>query len=344
MFTVLLLVAAVIFGTVSSPLFFSGLNLSFLMANVVEVALMALPVALLIITAEIDLSIASILGLASSLVGFLWNHNLPMELIIPLVLAAGALAGALNGFLVTRVGLPSLAVTIGTLALFRGLAYVILGDASVSDFPSGYLNFGQNSVAGNSIPETFLVFVVLAIAFGIMLHCTAFGRRVFAIGANQEAAFFSGIRVKRIKMLLFVLSGVVSALAGIVFTFRFGSAQAGNGTGFELSVLAAVLLGGVSIFGGRGSIIGVVCAIFVLGAITNALTLDNVSTQGQTIVIGGLLLLSALAPRIGVSALGLWRRRLARREGKRPPAASPAARYALATAHEAGEGTERPHI
>jgi rhamnose transport system permease protein len=231
-----------------------------------------------------------------------------MEGIIPVVLVAGGLCGAVNGFLVTRLGLPSLAVTIGTLALYRGLAFVILGDQAITDFPDNYLNLGQGSFAGTEIPNPTILFVVLAVIFGVTLHRTAVGRSIFAIGANDEAARFAGLRVKRVKFWLFVISGVISALAGIVFTLRFGSARGDNGAGLELSVVACVLLGGVSIFGGRGNLLGVIVAVFLLGTIRNALTLDNVSSDALTIVTGGLLLLSVLGPSIAARVREALRR------------------------------------
>ena len=296
--TVFLLAVAILYGSLSSSEFLTGSNLNSLLANLVEIGLIALPLTYVIIAAEIDLSVASVLGLSAALLGSLWNHNWPMELVLPTVLVAGATCGLLNGILVTRLGLPSLAVTIGTLALFRGLAFVILGDQAVTDFPQDYANLGFGNFAGTEIPNPFVLFAVLAVIFGFVLHRTAFGRSLYAIGANEEAAFYSGLRVKRIKLGLFVLTGAVSALAGIVWTFRFGSARADNGTGLELSVVAVVLLGGVSIFGGRGSLLGVVCAVLLLGTIHNALTLNDVSDDVFTIVTGSLLLLSVLGPSL----------------------------------------------
>jgi rhamnose transport system permease protein len=295
--TVVLLAAAILYGAISADGFVSGQNLNSVLSDVAEIALIALPLTLIIVAAEIDLSVASVLGLSSALIGWLWNHNWPMEGIIPIVLVAGGLCGALNGFLVTRLGLPSLAVTIGTLALYRGLAFVVLGDQAVTDFPTNYLNLGQGSFAGTDIPNPTILFVVLAVIFGVTLHRTTIGRSIFAIGANDEAARFAGLRVKRIRFWLFVVSGVVAALAGLVYTTRFGSARADNGTGLELSVVACVLLGGVSIFGGRGHLLGVIVAVFLLGTIRNALTLNNVSSDALTVVTGGLLLLSVLGPR-----------------------------------------------
>jgi rhamnose transport system permease protein len=296
--TVVLLVLAIVYGAIAADGFVSGQNLNSVLSDVAEIALISLPMTLIIVAAEIDLSVASVLGLASALLGWLWNHNFPMEAIIPIVLVAGALCGAVNGFLVTRLGLPSLAVTIGTLALYRGLAFVILGDQAVTDFPDNYLSLGQGSFAGTQIPNPTILFVILAVIFGVTLHRTTVGRSIFAIGANDEAARFSGLRVKRIKFWLFVVSGIIAALAGVVYTLRFGSARGDNGAGLELSVVACVLLGGVSIFGGRGHLLGVIVAVFLLGTIRNALTLDNVSSDALTIVTGGLLLLSVLGPSL----------------------------------------------
>jgi rhamnose transport system permease protein len=306
--TVLLLLMSALYGAVSADGFVSGQNLNSVLSDVAEIALIALPLTLVIVAAEIDLSVASVLGLTSALLGYLWNHNWPMEAILPLVLLAGALCGAVNGFLVTRLGLPSLAVTIGTLGLYRGLAFVILGDQAVTEFPSNYIGFGQGSFAGTQIPNPTVLFAVLAVIFGVVLHRTTVGRAIFAIGANDEAARFAGLRVKRIKFWLFVVSGLISALAGIVYTFRFGSARGDNGTGLELSVVACVLLGGVSIFGGRGHLLGVIVAIFLLGTLRNALTLNNVSSDALTIVTGGLLLLSVLGPSVAARVREALRR------------------------------------
>jgi rhamnose transport system permease protein len=229
----------------------------------------------------------------------LWDSGQPVEVIIPVCLVLGAACGALNGFLVTRLGLPSLAVTIGTLALFRGLAYVVIGDQSVTSFPATWTDRAFGNVAGTAIPNTMVLFALLAVGFGVLLHATGFGRSVYAIGANEEAARFSGIRVKRIKMTLFVLSGVVAALAGVVLSLRNSTAAANVGTGFELTAVTAVVLGGVSIFGGRGTILGVVLALALVGGIQKALSLsESISTYWIQIVTGALLIGSVLGPNV----------------------------------------------
>jgi rhamnose transport system permease protein len=275
-----------------------------------EIALMALPLAMVIVAAEIDLSVASVLALSSALMAYLWNHGQPVETIIPICIVAGALCGAFNGVLVTRFGLPSLAVTIGTLALFRGLAFVVIGDQSVTDFPALWTDRAFGNFAGTFVPNTMVLFAVLAAAFAVLLHATPFGRSVFAIGANEEAAYFSGLRVKRIKLILFTLSGAVAALAGVVISLRNSTAAANVGQGFELTVVTAVLLGGVSIFGGRGTIAGVILALLLLGGIQKALLLsESISSYWIQIVTGVLLVGSVLGPNLARRVAEARRRR-----------------------------------
>jgi rhamnose transport system permease protein len=291
-----LLVAFLVLGTSLSPYFLSASNFSDMTSNLMEKAIMALPLALIIIAGEIDLSVESMAGLSSALLGFVFLLGWPLWIDIPLVLAVGALGGLFNGLLVTRAGLPSLVVTLGTLALYRGLASVVLGPQSVSGWPDSFTNFGFGEVPGTLIPWPFVVFAVLAVAFMFVLHRTWIGRQIFAIGKNKEAARYSGIQVARVKTLLFVLSGTLSALAGVVLTARLSSARADNGQGFVLDVVTATLLGGVNIFGGEGTIAGVVLAVFVIGVLRNGLTLADVSPDTQSVVVGALLILSVAGP------------------------------------------------
>jgi rhamnose transport system permease protein len=294
----LLVLIALVGGMLLSKDFLSVENWSNLLANFVEIALMALPLSLIVITNEIDLSVASILGLSSSLLGFLWEDKLPMPLAIVICLLVGALCGALNGFLIVRFHLPSLAVTIGTLALFRGFAYITLGDKAVADFPPEYAEFGIGNIPYTFIPSPFVLFIVLAVIFWVLLHHTTVGRSIYAIGGNQTAARFSGVNISRLKMLLFVASGLISALAGIVFSFRFSSSRADNGTGFELSAIAAVFLGGVTVQGGKGTVTGVVLSLLLIGIINNVLTLADVASEVLRIVTGSLLIISILLPNV----------------------------------------------
>lgn len=297
------LLASLLAGRVLSPVFLETSNLGNLLADFTEIALMALPMTLIIIAAEIDMSVASVMGMSSALLGVLWHMGLPMPLAMLLCLVAGTVAGLINGLVIVRVGLPSLAVTIGTMAMFRGVAYLLLGDQAVADFPPAYTAFGINNVGGSFIPQPFILVIIAALIFTILLQGTAFGRSVYAIGSNQTAASFSGIEVMKAKLKLFVMSGFMSALAGIVYTLRFSSARGDNGEGFELTVVAAVLFGGVSIFGGKGSLVGVLLSMVIIGILKNALTLSDVSSEVLTMVTGVLLLSSVLMPNL----MGRWR-------------------------------------
>jgi rhamnose transport system permease protein len=280
-------------ASVSSQ-FFTSNNFFNLGLSNGEIAIMTLPMTLIVISGEIDLSVASTLGMSSALLGYLWGRHWPMIGIFVLIAVAGLAAGAINGLLVTRLGLPSLAVTIGTLALYRGIATILLGPNTISNFPAAYSNLGVNAVpfTGNDITYSTAIFIVLAIIFGVILHATPFGRSIFAMGASTEAAQFAGIRVKRIKTILFMVSGLVCALAGVLWTFRLNTAVQDNGLGLELDVVAIVLLAGVSIFGGKGSIVGVVLGVLAFAGIQNALFLTNFNQEAAGIVTGGLLLLS----------------------------------------------------
>jgi rhamnose transport system permease protein len=296
---VIVFFAIVLMGSAVSSQFLTKGNLFYLCISIGEIAIMTLPLTLIVITGEIDLSVASILGLSSAMLGYLTNDGWPMWSIFVVVIALGAAAGLFNGILITRFGLPSLAVTIGTLTLYRGFAVVILGPNIISTFPSRLTSIGVDPVGDTFLSYSVLFFLVLAVIFGVALHLTPFGRSLYATGLNTQAALFAGIRVKRIKLRLYVLSGIICAFAGILYTFRLSTAVQDNGLGLELSVVAIVLLGGVSIFGGRGSIVGVVLAVFVYAALQNALFLTSFPQRAFGIVTGGLLLISVLVPNAG---------------------------------------------
>jgi rhamnose transport system permease protein len=238
-------------------------------------------------------------------------------------LFVGLLCGALNGFLVAYVGLPSLAVTIGTLALFRGIAVGLLGTKAVTEFTERWTDLANDTLGETNIPLVMIPFLVLTVAFVLLLHFSTFGRGVYDIGLNAEAAHFTGVDVARTKLILFVLSGVVSAFAGIYFTLRFGTARGDNATGYELQVIAAVLLGGVSIFGGRGRLHGVLAGVVLIGVISSALRLEGVTVNFTNIVIGLLLVASV----ISTSVLAWVSNRVPRRSSpasSKPSAQSPA--------------------
>ncbi|MET4925443.1 ABC transporter permease [Streptomyces sp. PSRA5] len=320
----ILLIAVFLAGTGTTDGFANTDNLSAALADVSEIALIALPMTLLVVAGQVDLSVASMLGLSSALAGSLWQAGFAFELIVPICLLAGAVGGLLNGWLVTRVGLPSLAVTIGTLTLYRGLASVILGDEAVADFPETYSRYAAytETVPGTFIPYPVALFAVLAVITATALHCTGFGRSLFAIGAQEDAAWFAGIRVKRLKLVLFVVSGLVASFAGIVYTLRYGSARADNGLGLELVVIASVLLGGVDFDGGKGTLGGAVAGVLLIGLLTNLLTLNDISNEIQVIVTGLLLVASVLTPRI-IAVVSERRHRRTAAEESVPVSAAP---------------------
>jgi rhamnose transport system permease protein len=211
-------------------------------------------------------------------------------------MAVGTLCGFINGFLVTKLGLGSLAVTIGALALYRGIANGLLGTNTINEFPEFWTSFGFDTIGTTFIPQTLPVIIAFGIFFGLLLHNTPFGRRTLAIGQSPEAARFAGINVVRHKIIIFTFTGFMSGVAGVIYTFRFSTAQADNGVGLELLVISACLLGGVSIFGGIGTMWGVVAGVFLASSVESWLTLREINAQWRTIVTGVLLLISVAAP------------------------------------------------
>ena len=291
-----LLAMVLILASTTTDGFLTSLNISYIFSNTSEITIMAFAMTFLIITGEIDLSIASILALGSSMLGWSYQKGAPIWLAIIICLVVGTLCGFINGFLVTKVGLGSLAVTIGTLALYRGIANGLLGTNTVNEFPDAYTSFGFDTIGSTFMPKTLPLIIFFGLIFGFLLHRTPFGRRTLAIGQSPEAARFAGINVVRHKIIVFTFTGFMSGVAGVIYTFRFSTAQADNGVGLELLVISAILLGGVSIFGGVGTMWGVVAGVLLAGAVESWLTLREINAQWRTIVTGILLLTSVAAP------------------------------------------------
>lgn len=292
---ILLTVAVIVYAMASVPNFASPLTLKFLLQDIAPILLIALPMTLVIVTGEIDLSVASVMGLSSVLLGVLHEGGMPIPAAATLAVLVGLVGGALNGFLVAYVGLPSLAVTIGTLALYRGLAVGLLGTKAVTEFTKSWAGLATGTIGSSPIPIVMIPFVVLVVVFTLLLHFSTFGRGVYDIGLSGEAAHFTGVNVARTKFVLFVLSGAVAAFAGVYYTLRFGSARGDNATGLELQVVAAVLLGGVSIFGGRGRLHGVLAGVVLIGVISSALRLEGITVNVTNIIIGLLLIVSVIS-------------------------------------------------
>ena len=294
-----MLVAITIFvaNSFASPYFLNAWNLSDATFNFTEKAMIAFAMALLIISGEIDLSVASIIALASTAMGAAAQVGIGTEGLIIVGLIAGLMCGATNGVLVTRFGLPSIVVTIGTMSLFRGISFIILGDQAYRGYPQDFAYFGQGYFWW-VISFEFVLFSILAVVYGIILHMTNFGRAVYAIGNNPTGALFSGIRVNRVKFVLFLLTGLMSGVAAICLTSRLGSTRPSIAFGWELEIVTMVVLGGVNILGGSGSIPGVIIAAFVMGLVTFGLGLLNVPGIVMSIVIGALLISVIALPRL----------------------------------------------
>ncbi|WP_175577314.1 ABC transporter permease [Rhizobium oryziradicis] len=293
-------VAILIFiaNSLASPYFLNIWNLSDATFNFTEKAMIAFAMALLVIAGEIDLSVAAIIAIASTAMGAAAQMGIGTPGLVAIGIGVGLACGVFNGALVAGLKLPSIVVTIGTMSLFRGISYLVLGDKAYGNYPESFAYFGQGYVLGPLSFELMLFFVVAA-AIAILLHATNFGRQVFVIGNNPLAARFSGIPVERVKFILFVLTGLMSGIAAVCLTSRLGSTRPSIAQGWELEAVTMVVLGGVSILGGSGTIGGVVIAAFVMGLVTFGLGLLNVPGIVMSIFIGLLLIITIALPIIG---------------------------------------------
>ena len=290
-------VAILIFAanSLASPYFLNAWNLSDATFNFTEKALIAFAMALLIIAGEIDLSVAAIIALASTAMGYAAQFGIGAPGLVVIGIATGLACGAFNGLLVAGLKLPSIVVTIGTMSLFRGISYLVLGDQAFGKYPAEFAFFGQGYVFW-VISFEFVLFLIVACLFAILLHRTNFGRHVYVIGMNPLAARFSGIPVERVKFILFLLTGLMSGIAAVCLTSRLGSTRPSIAQGWELEVVTMVVLGGVSILGGSGTIAGVMIAAFVMGLVTFGLGLLNVPGIVMSIFIGLLLIITIALP------------------------------------------------
>jgi rhamnose transport system permease protein len=291
----LLIVGGGAWSSSLSPFFFRSANLLDLATLYVFWGLLAFGLTFVVVAGEIDISVASTMAVSAVVMAQVWHAGASIWLAAVAGLAVSGLLGLANGLLVGVLNLPSLAVTLGTLAAYRGLAYVFLGGSARSGFPTDFTNIGGGYIA-NQLPVALLVLVGFAIALGILLHATRFGRYLYAIGSNREAARFSGIPVARVRVTVFVLSGLMAGVAAIVYLGYFGSVQADAASGSDLvNVVTAVVLGGVDIFGGSGSMLGVLLALILIAVLRNGMQSANLGGATQDIVIGGLLVGAILA-------------------------------------------------
>ena len=308
-----ILIVIVVFNSVTTPHYLQVQNQINLFQLNIEKIIVALIMTFIIINAEIDLSVASVMGLAGCVMAYLFEKGVPFGTSLLAGLVTGVLVGALNGFMIAYVGLTSLIVTLAGLIGYRGLAHVLLENRSVGNFPEWFDRLGQRPLAG-PFPLAMIIFFVLLIIALIILQWSGTGRYVFVIGNNREVARYSGVNVRRVKMTLFVVSGIISAFAGLLLAARLGSMRGDTALGTELEVITIVVLGGVSIFGGTGSLFGVLLSILIILNLRNGMGLLNITGEIQTGVIGALLIVSVLGPNIGRGVREAWshRRRIQR--------------------------------
>jgi len=302
MILVLLTIAAGAWSALLSPYYLSLDQIAESTQQFIFPGLLALGLAIVVILGEIDISLASTLAVGSVLFSKFSAAHVQLVVAVPIIVIVCALLGALNGLLVATLGLPSLAVTLGTMGAYRGLAFIIGSERGYTDFDDTYVWVGSERVLGDIVPVSFILFAAAAIVLGFVMHSTVFGRRCFAVGHNKVAAWFSGIKVQTLKIQAFTIAGALAGLAALVWIGQYGSARGDNGDGSILFVVTAVVLGGVDINGGRGTVLGVVLALFLLGTIRNGMGLANVPGPTQTVVLGLLLVTAVLHPVISGSA------------------------------------------
>jgi rhamnose transport system permease protein len=293
----MLLIAALVVLAFQSDRFFTAGNLLNQGRLMAEVGLVALAMTFVIVTGGIDLSVGSILGLVAILLGVFWqNLGLPLPLAMILGIVAGGIAGLVNGLIITRFGVPPLIATLATLALYRGLAEGISQARSVRGYPEWFFSLGQGELLG--VPVQLWIFGLLAVVAAVILGLSTFGRATYAIGSNAVASRFSGLRVDRTLLLIYTASGLIAGLAAVIFVSRVSTTRSDMGTGLELDVITAVVLGGTSIFGGRGTIIGTLLGLVLMQALKNGLALSGVKGDGTIVVIGAVLIGTILISNI----------------------------------------------
>ncbi len=280
-----------------SPYYLNADSLRDATMTFLDKAFIVLPMVFIIILGDIDISVASIVALSSVVMADLYTMGVPMELAVVICLLVGTFCGYINGLLITRFKeLSAVIVTLATMIIYRGIAYILLEDQAAGKFPEWFKFLGWGYVG--TVPFILIVFAVFAVIFGLLLHKTTFGRRVYAMGSNLTASQFSGIQVDKIKILVFTLAGLMSAITALFLTSRMGSTRPNIATGYELDVIAMVVLGGISTSGGKGRMIGAILAIFLIGFLRYGLGLVNVPAQMLLVIIGLLLIVAVMVPNL----------------------------------------------
>ncbi len=296
---VIIILLLMALGSTLSPYFIDLKNQIQNSKNLMEIAIMALPMALIIIaTGSVDLSVANNLLMSAVVMAKLFEAGVPMGFAVGGGLLAGTIGGLLNGILVGVVKLPPLVATLGTFTLFKGIGYSLLKEFTVKGFPAAFNFIGQGKLPGTTIPFQLIIFAVFAVIYFFLLHRTALGRFIYSIGQNENACRYSGVPVDNVKILLFTMSGFMAAVAGMILAARYGSVDADIGSGYELTVITAVVLGGVLTTGGTGSLPGVFLSLWLVSEVRLLMNLLNIQGEIQKIIFGLLLILAILLPRL----------------------------------------------
>ena len=272
-------------------------NLRDAMMGFLDKAFIVLPMVLVMIMGDIDISVGSTVALSAVIMADLYRMGVPMEAAVVICLLTGTVCGWLNGWLIVRFKeLSSVIITLATMIIYRGIAYILLEDQAAGGFPSWFSHLGWGYIG--PVPIIVIFFAVFAVIFILLLHKTVLGRWIYAIGSNPTSSRYSGVQVDRIKILVLTLTGLMAAVAALFLTARMGSTRPNIATGYELEVIAMVVLGGISTSGGKGRMIGAIIAVFLIGYLRYGLGLINVQAQALLIIIGMLLILAVMLPKL----------------------------------------------
>jgi rhamnose transport system permease protein len=301
----------VVANSLLSQYFLDPANLFDATLNFTEKAIIAMPMIFVIILGDIDISVASIIALSSLFMGMAGAAGASTPLLVAIGLGVGLLAGLLNGFIITRFNIPAIAVTLGTMSLYRGISNAVLGDQAYTKYPADFGFMGQGYAIANLVPFQLLVFLAIAAIAAVLRNSTVAGRYSLAIGNSKTAARFSGVPVERVRMAAFAATGFCSGIASVLLTSRIGSTRPNIASGWELDIITTVVLGGVAITGGKGNIPGVIIAIFLIGFMKFGMGVVNVPGKVMNIVTGALLIVAILLPK----AVDAMKRRAVSRQG-----------------------------
>lgn len=294
---VLLFILINIMNAFLSSYYLDSDNLRDATMTFLDKAFIVLPMVFIMILGDIDISVASTIALSSVIMADLYNSGVPMWLAMLIGLAVGTICGFVNGLLIVKFKeLSAVIVTLATMIIYRGIAYILLEDQAAGKFPDWFSFLGWGYVGG--IPFILIAFAIFALIFGLLLHRTTFGRQVYAMGSNLTASRFSGVRVDKIRIIVFTLTGLMAAVAALFLTSRMGSTRPNVAMGYELDVIAMVVLGGISTAGGKGRMIGAILAVFLIGFLRYGLGLVNVPAQTMLIIIGLLLIFAVMVPNL----------------------------------------------